>query len=132
MLLGILVWHVARGRRTTSVVMASILLLLCVLQFYRGWMVTESAWLTMLGTIETSSDNERGQKIQELSVYWNTNAETMRAVDWYAISTRWNVCHALWKQTKYNNPIPSETAVGVAREILNGMATSTQYHRNAL
>ena len=131
-LLGILIWQVSRGRRTTSVVLTTVLLSLCVLQFFRGSMVTEAAWLTMLGTIETSGFKERDQRVQELSVFWNTDVETMRAVDWYSLSNRWNVCHALWKQTKCNNPIPSEQAVGVARELLNGMVGSIQRPRGSL
>ena len=87
-------------------------------------MVPDSALLVMLGAIETADENERRQKIQDLGARWNTDAETMRAIDWYAMSRSWNVCHTLWQQAKCAAPAPSENAVGVARELLNDMLVS--------
>ena len=129
--LGALIWQITCWRRTTSIASVSILLALCSLQFYRGWMVPDSAWLTMLGAIETSNQPERSQRIQQFVQYWDVNAETMRAIDWFAISTRWNVCHSLWSQAECVNPTPSENAVGVARELLNSMAVSSRQSRSA-
>jgi hypothetical protein len=127
--LGALFWQLGRGNHGTSSAAAALLLSLCALQIYRGYMVTDAAWLVMLGSIEASNESERARRIQELGEYWNTEAETMRAADWYVVSTRWRVCHALWKEAKCLSPTPSEDAAGVAREILNGLVISS--HRRS-
>ena len=119
--LGALVVQVYRGRLARSAAIAAVLLSICTLQFYRGWMVPSSAWLTMLGSVESSNAKERSRMVEELRTFWNTDTETMRSADWYTLAAQWNVCHTMWVQSNCLNPKPSEPAVGVAREILNDM-----------
>jgi hypothetical protein len=129
--LGALVWQLGRGHHATSSAIAALLLSLCALQIHRGYMVPDSAWLVMLGAVEASNGHERDKRIQELGEYWSTEAETMRASDWYVISKRWGVCHTLWTETKCLSPTPSEDAAGVAREILNGLVISSHRRSSA-
>ncbi len=132
LMMAALIWQAARGSPKLSLAFAGVLITLCAVQIHRGWMVPDSAWLTMLGAIETADNDERVQRIQELRQSWNATADTMRATDWYAISTRWNVCHLLWKQAQCNDPTPSENAVGVARDLLSSMAATSPPSSQAL
>jgi hypothetical protein len=102
--------------------MACVLLALCAVQFYRGAMVPESAWVVMLGAIEKTTGSERSRLVTDLRSHWQ--ARTMRAFDWYRLSKKWNVCHSMWHQVDCVSPIASEQGVGIARDILNDIATS--------
>jgi hypothetical protein len=119
-----LVWQLVRGRHTTSLAIATVLLFLCGLQSYRGAMVPNSAWLAMLGAVENSGGEDRDRRVRDLVGRWNVDAGTMRTADWYAISTRWGVCHTLWVQAECTNTPPSELAFGVAREKLHDIIVS--------
>ena len=121
--LGFLVRQVRRGHVASSLTTAMVLLSVCMLQFYRGWMVSDSVWLTMLESLENSKSFERIRRIEELREYWNTDVETLRASDWYTLAGQWNVCHRLWRQANCPEPRPSEPAAGIAREMLNDLVT---------
>jgi heme A synthase len=118
----VLAWPAYRRKSTAVKGLAVVVAALCMVQVYRGAMVTESAWVVMLGAIENSSGAERDRRVSELRSNWR--ARTMRAFDWYFVSKKWSVCHSLWPQKDCVTPVASEQAVGVAREILDGIATS--------
>jgi hypothetical protein len=122
-------WLAYRRNSTAAKGLAVVVSVLCMVQVYRGAMVTDSAWVVMLGAIENASDAERDQRVLDLRSNWR--AQTMRALDWYIVSKKWNVCHALWPQRDCVTPAASEQAVGVAREILDGIATSPSGVRTA-
>jgi hypothetical protein len=109
--------------------LAVVVAALCMVQFYRGAMVTDSAWVVMLGAIENTSGAERDRRVSDLRANWRV--QTMRALDWYFVSKKWNVCHSLWPQKDCVTPVASEQAVGVAREILDDIATVPSGARTA-
>ncbi len=115
-------WLAYRRKSTAAKGLAVVVSALCMVQVCRGAMVTESAWVVMLGAIESTSGAERDRRVSDLRSNWR--AQTMRALDWYFVSKKWNVCHSLWPQKDCVTPVASEQAVGVAREILDGIATS--------
>ena len=111
-----------RRRYRSAIGFAVIAASLATVQTYRGAMVTDSAWLAMLGAIESTTGAERDLRVSELRSRWQ--AQTMRAIDWYVLSKEWNVCHLLWPQSSCVTPVASEQAVGVAREVLDQLAKS--------
>jgi hypothetical protein len=117
-----LVWHIHRRRIRVAAVLAAVAGSLAGLQIYRGLMVPDRVWPAMLGAIENSAEPQQTLRVQDLQQYWRH--ETMRAADWYIVSRRWGVCHLLWSQNNCLTSVPSEKAVGVAREILDGLSTS--------
>jgi hypothetical protein len=96
---------------------------LAAMQTYRGAMVTNSSWVAMLGAIESTTGPERELRVSELRSRWQ--AQSMRALDWYVLSKKWNVCHSLWPQNGCVTPVASEQAAGVAREVLDQLATAS-------
>jgi hypothetical protein len=118
-----------RGKPSVMIALACAMLVLGVVQIYRGKMVPDDAWLVMLGAIETAPASERAERVNDLRAHWQ--ARTMRAVDWYRLSRKWNVCHALWVEEACTRPAVSERGVGIARERLDTMAnTNVSYALN--
>lgn len=112
--------YALRGKRSVMIALAGIIFVLSVVQVYRGKMVPEAAWVAMLGAIENVPGSERKQRILDLRAHWR--ARTMRAVDWYVLSRKWNVCHDLWAERSCFRPAASEDAGGIVRELLDEMA----------
>ena len=119
---GLLVYSV-RGKPSVMIVLACSILVLSVVQIHRGTMVPDDAWLVMFGAIETASGPERAERVNDLRSHWQ--AQTMRAVDWYRLARKWNVCHELWVQEACTRPAVSEPGVGIARERLDTIASTT-------
>lgn len=99
------------------------LLMVSLVQFYRGWMAPDHAWLPMLGALEAPDGSPGSVAHADFSPLWHASHENMRAADWWLLARTWNVCHGMWHQQACVNPHPSENAVGVAREIIGGKVT---------
>jgi hypothetical protein len=112
--------YALRGKPSVMISLAVFALMLSVVQVYHGKMVPDAAWVVMLGAIENAPVSERARRIYDLRAHWQ--ARSMRAVDWYVLSRKWNVCHDLWAERSCFRPAASEEAVGIARELLNEMA----------
>ena len=124
--LALLVFLVSRRKSFAVGAIAGLLVALSAVQFYRGAMVPDSAWVVMLGAIENTTGADHTRLVEDLCLHWN--ARTMRAFDWYFLSRKWNVCHSLWPQVGCLTPVASEQAVGLAREKLNNIAMSHSLH----
>jgi hypothetical protein len=59
-------WLAYRRNSTAAKGLAVVVSALCMVQVYRGAMVTDSAWVVMLGAIENASDAERDQRVLDL------------------------------------------------------------------
>lgn len=110
-----------------AIAMAALAAVLAAAQIYRGAMVTDRAWLAMLGAIESTIGSERELRVAELRSHWQ--ARTMRAGDWYFLSAKWGVCHSLWQQDHCESHPSSQQGVGLAREALYQMATAARPER---
>lgn len=104
----------------------SALLLVGLIQFYRGWMAPPDAWLPMLGALEAPNGSRGSVAHADLGKLWDSSYGNMRAADWWLLSRTWNVCHGMWHQDACVNPQPSEDAVGVAREIIEEMVAKVR------
>lgn len=122
-----LIVHSLRGKRLVMMALTSVMPVLSVTQVYRGKMVPDAAWVVMLGAIGTAPGRERARRIIDLRAHWQ--ARTMRAIDWYWLSRKWNVCHDLWVEPSCVRPAASEEGVGVARELLDEMAGHVETSR---
>ncbi len=91
----------------------------------RGIMAPEQSWVTMLGAIEEASGEARAERVRDLQENWHHRE--IRALAWFWLSHRWNVCHHLWQQQNCRLPITQEDSVGVAREILEEFVGNPPY-----
>ena len=120
--LALLAFLAYRRRSFAAGAIVGLMLALSAVQFYRGAVVPDSAWVVMLGAIENASGPERSTIVSDLRLHWQ--GRTMRAFDWYLLSRKWNICHSFWYQIDCVTPIASEQAVGLARDKLDSIATS--------
>jgi hypothetical protein len=123
-LLVLAVCKFARRRRATALWAATAFLLLGLMQTYRGVVAPERAWPTILAAIQETSGAQREQRVVQLQQVWQHG--TVRAVDWYALSKSWDVCHELWTQQHCRQPVGQREAVGIAREVLEELASKTR------
>lgn len=121
--------HSLRGRTFAMVASACAMPMLAVVLLYRGVSAPETAWPIMLGAIESAAVTERTRRVNDLRAHWNER--TMRAVDWYRLARRWQVCHELWVEASCLRPAVSESASGLARERLDEIdSRSASYTRD--
>jgi hypothetical protein len=114
--------HIRRRRRVAGL-LCVFALVLASGQVYRGTMVSQQAWLTMLGAVQMEDGMDRPTRLAALRRIWHPDFGTARAADWYVLARSWDVCHDLWSQARCTRPVPSEPAVGVARELLHELLT---------
>jgi hypothetical protein len=97
----------------------------CLLH-HRGYLVPDTIWLVILGSVESTNGAHRDTKIRELSKHWSMTTQTISVANWLRLSKQWGVCHQLWDEPQCTNSTTSQSAVGVAREILSALIVSNQ------
>ena len=82
--------------------------------------VPAEVWPIILAAYDDSSGAAQEQRKGDLEATWHYGQMTV--VRWLALSSKWNVCHTLWREKGCRMPSGPYEAQGIAKEILGNLA----------
>jgi hypothetical protein len=112
----------ALGRAKVAAAAACGAMFLIALVLLLAVTVSPRIWQIVHGVYLTSSPARQAVLAADLRQHWDRTFEEMRAVDWYFMAHRWDVCHELWPQLSCTHAPVSEEAEGIVREVLSQIA----------
>jgi len=123
---GMATYQIFRRRVAPALTLAAITVLLTATLLQHSVMVPSRSWPIILAACEEPNGDLRIQRARDLQAHWHLGE--MRATDWIFLSEEWGICHGMWKEAQCRMPTGPYEAEGIARELLEEIATrrSTQ------
>jgi hypothetical protein len=111
----------ARDWRLPGMLMTACCIAVVTAIFARGFVLDPRIWPLILATYDESSGGIKVRRREDIQRHWHSVG--MTAIDWFSLSSKWNVCHKLWPQDNCHLPAGPFDADGIAREILENVAS---------
>ena len=123
---GMATYQIFRRRVAPALTLVAITMFLTAMLLQQSVMVPARLWPIILAAYEEPSGDLKIRRARDLQAHWHLGE--MRATDWIFLSEDWGICHGLWKEAQCRMPSGPYEAEGIARELLEEIATRRSGH----